>query len=54
MSSCSNLIFLTTFACQLSECLSEDELALLSANLTVLADMLAAIAAQAELCQKDE
>lgn len=51
MSSCSNLVFLTTLACQLSECLTEAELALLSANLTVLSDMLSAIAAQEEFCQ---
>ncbi len=42
-SNCKNLYVLSTIACQLSECLSEQELAELSANLVVLSDMLANI-----------
>ena len=53
MKDCSNLIFLSTVACKLSECLSEKELAALSADLVVLSDMLANIIAHNELCTKD-
>ena len=49
MSECKNLFFLSTIACQLSECLSEDELAILSTDLVVLGDMLASIIAKENL-----
>ena len=42
---CKNLYLLSTLSCQLAECLSEDELAALSADLVVLSDMLANILA---------
>lgn len=48
---CSNLFFLSTIACQLSECLSEDELAVLSADLVTLGDMLASIIVRQEACK---
>ena len=51
MKNCSNLIFLSTTACQLAECLSEAELAKLSADLVVLGDMLANILAQEAACK---
>lgn len=41
MNNCSNLLYLSAIACQLSECLSEEELAILSSDLVVLSDMLA-------------
>ena len=50
MANCSNLFFLSTLACKLAEVLSDKELAVLSANLVVLSDMLANILAQQELC----
>ncbi len=37
--------FLSTFACTISECLLEDEIAVLSADLTTIADMPASILA---------
>lgn len=40
MNNCSNLFLLSTIACQLSECLSEEELNALAADLVVLGDML--------------
>ena len=46
MSDCKNLFFLSTVACQLSSCLSTEELAILSADLVVLGDMLANIIAR--------
>ena len=52
MNTCSNLIFLSTIACQLSECLSEEELAVLSTDLVALGDMLANILARKSLCNK--
>ena len=48
MDSCSNLFYLSAIACQLSECLSEKEMATLAANLVVLSDMLANIIAHQE------
>lgn len=53
MNNCSNLYLLSTIACQLAGCLSEDELAILSADLMTLGDMLASIAARRAAC-KDE
>lgn len=43
MNNCCNLYFLSTIACKLSECLSQEELELLSADLITLADMIASI-----------
>lgn len=50
MVSCSNLYFLSTIACRLSECLSENELTVLSADLVVLGDMLVNLIARSEKC----
>lgn len=49
MNNCSNLFYLSSIACKLSECLSEKELASLSADLVVLGDMLANIIAHQDL-----
>lgn len=49
MKNCSNLYYLSTMACKLSECLSEEELAVLSADLVALGDMLANILARQTL-----
>ena len=43
MNGCSNLYFLSTIACQLSKTMSREELAILSADLVVLSDMIANI-----------
>ncbi len=51
MNNCSNLYFLSTIACQLAECLEEDQVAALSADLVVLSDMLANILAHQALCK---
>lgn len=51
MNDCSNLYFLSTIACQISECLTEVELAKLSADLVVLGDMLANIVARRAACE---
>lgn len=53
MKNCSNLFYLSSVACKLSECLSEEELAVLASELTVLGDMLASILAR-QACIKDE
>ena len=50
---CSNLYFLSTIACQLSECLSTEELAVFSADLMTLADMIASILARQAACDSD-
>lgn len=50
MNNCQNLYFLSTIACQLAGCLSDDELSVLGANLTTLGDMLASILARKDAC----
>lgn len=54
MENCSNLFYLSTIACKLSECLSDKELAALSADLMTLSDMLASILTHRELCNNDD
>ena len=49
MNNCSNLFFLSTVACQLSQCLTREELSVLSSDLVVLSDMLANIIAREDL-----
>ncbi|MGN0320462.1 MAG: DUF6774 domain-containing protein [Lachnospira sp.] len=52
MNNCCNLFYLSSIACKLSGCLSENELLALSADLVVLSDMLANIIAQQNLCNE--
>lgn len=53
MTNCSNLFYLSTIACKISECIPPKELAALSADLVVLSDMLANILAHQELCDSN-
>nr|DAT32070.1 MAG TPA: hypothetical protein [Caudoviricetes sp.] len=53
MQNCSNLYFLSTLACQLADCMSDDEIAILAADLVVLSDMLANIVARNAVCEKE-
>lgn len=50
MTDCSSLYVLSTLACRLADCLSEDELGMLAADLTTLGDMLASILARRVSC----
>lgn len=54
MNSCTNLYFLSTLACKLAECFTEEELAVLSADLMALGDMLASVLAHQALCKNTE
>lgn len=54
MNNCSNLYFLSTIACQLSECLSKNELELLAVYLQTLGEMLDAISVENAVCGKSE
>lgn len=54
MKNCSNLFYLSTIACKLADCLSEEELAVLTADLDVLSDMLTSISAHSACSQKAE
>lgn len=48
---CTDLFALSLLACQINECIDDTEqLELLAADLTTLADMLASLAARRELC----
>ena len=53
MQNCSNLYFLSTLACQLADCMSDDAVAILAADLVVLNDMLANIVARNAVCEKE-
>lgn len=53
MNHCTNLYLLSTIACQLSECMDKDDLAILAADLVVLSDMLANILARQATCQEE-
>ena len=48
---CNNLYILSTIACQLANCMSEEELIACSADLVVLGDMIANIIAQNNRCK---
>lgn len=52
MTNCSNLIYLSAIACQIAECLSDDELSILSSDLVVLSDMLDNILARRSACSE--
>ena len=52
-SNCQNLYILSTIACQLVECLSEEELEILSADLMTLADMIESLLARQSACKDD-
>lgn len=54
MNNCSDLYFLSTIACKLSECLTKDEIELLSANLKALGEMLEVISVKQAICAKNE
>ncbi len=54
MNHCSGLYFLSTIACQLSECLTKEELELLAANLRALGEMLEVISVQNTICERTE
>lgn len=53
MNGCSNLFYLSTIACKLAECLSDDEISILSSDLVVLSDMLANIITR-NPCESDD
>lgn len=53
MTNCSNLFFLSSLACKLAECLSDDELSVLATELTALGDMLEVLIAQQAACEKE-
>lgn len=44
MEACPNVVAIAALSCQLAQCLTDEELEMLAADLTVLADSLAAIA----------
>lgn len=54
MKNCSQLFYLSTLACQLAECLSKDELTLLSSDLVILSDMLAGILTRQSICEEKQ
>lgn len=54
MKNCTDLYYLSTIACRLSECFSDDELSVLATSLTALGDMLGVIIARKAACQSKE
>lgn len=53
MKNCTNLYLLSTVACKLSECISEEELNKLSSDLVVLSDMIQNIIAHQTDCEDE-
>ena len=53
MKNCSSLFSLSALACQLAECLDENELALLSSQLMALADLLEVQLTQNDICKNN-
>ena len=54
MKCCADLYFLSTLACKMAECLTEEELLLLGIELTTLGDMLSVIATKQFKKHKEE
>lgn len=54
MQSCELVTFVTAVACTMSQCYSEDELAVIAAVFSQLGDTLATILAQEQLCSNDK
>lgn len=54
MQSCELVSYITAVACAISKCCSNYEIAVLSSAFNQLGDTLATIAAQNQLCDKDE
>lgn len=52
MKNCTDLYLLSTIACKIAECVTEEELALLAINFTTLGDMLSVIATKQAICNK--
>ncbi|MGN0314702.1 MAG: DUF6774 domain-containing protein [Fusicatenibacter sp.] len=53
LNSCELVTLVSTIACQISKCCSEEELAVLAAIFTQLGDTLATMIAHKNFCQKD-
>jgi hypothetical protein len=51
MKNCCDLYLISTIACKIAECLSDEELALAAANFTLLGDALALIATKRAWCE---
>lgn len=54
MDHCCNLYLMSTLACQLTECMSEAEIAALAADLATLGCMLTTILTHKELCSPNQ
>lgn len=52
-SNCQNLYVLSTIACQLAECHSEEELEMISADLTTLGYMIESLLAHKSVCPEE-
>ena len=53
MNNCQDLYVLSTIACKIAECVTEEELALLAIKFTTLGDMLSVIATRQAVCSKE-
>lgn len=51
MNRCKNLYYLSSLACMLQECLNEEELEILSADLRTLGEMLESVLVRRQHCQ---
>ena len=53
MKDCTDLYVLSTIACKIAECVTEEELALLAIKFTTLGDMLSVIVTRQAVCGKE-
>ena len=53
MKNCVDLYWLSTIACKMAECITEEELAILAIELTTLGDMLSVIATKQAVCKPE-
>lgn len=53
MSYCCNVLFISSLACQIADCLNDDELSILAADTLLLSDSLNAIAVRRSICNSN-
>ena len=53
MKGCTDLYLLSTIACKMADCLTDDELAILAINLTALGDLLQVALTKRTICEKE-
>ncbi|WP_408643065.1 DUF6774 domain-containing protein [Lacrimispora aerotolerans] len=53
MNNCCDVLFISSLACQIADCLNDDELSILAADTLLLSDSLNAIAVRRSICNSN-